>query len=114
MGRVDGNIRVIAKNSEKYISVEKSVCIGEYEKLDENGKPALDENGKPIIRKDIWYIRFIDSCAIAQGKLEDLVKNLPRDKFKILRKKFSEENFKGRFDYVFFACPTFLENKKYL
>ena len=25
-----------------------------------------------------------------------------------------EENFKGHFDYVFFVCPTFLENKTYL
>ena len=28
--------------------------------------------------------------------------------------KMLEENFKGRFDYVFFVCPTFLENKTYL
>ena len=27
--------------------------------------------------------------------------------------KTLEENFKGRFDYVFFVCPTFLENKTY-
>ena len=28
--------------------------------------------------------------------------------------KMLEENFKGHFDYVFFVCPTFLENKTYL
>ena len=27
--------------------------------------------------------------------------------------KMLEENFKGHFDYVFFVCPTFLENKTY-
>ena len=28
--------------------------------------------------------------------------------------KMLEENFKGHFDYVFFVCPTLLENKTYL
>ena len=28
--------------------------------------------------------------------------------------KMLEENFKGHFDYVFFVCPTFFENKTYL
>ena len=28
--------------------------------------------------------------------------------------KTLEENFKKHFDYVFFVCPTFLENKTYL
>ena len=30
LGRVNGHIRTIAKNSEKYISVEKAICVGEY------------------------------------------------------------------------------------
>ena len=25
-----------------------------------------------------------------------------------------EKNFKGRFDFIFFVCPTFLDNKTYL
>ena len=27
--------------------------------------------------------------------------------------KMLEENFKGKFDYIFFVCPTFFENKTY-
>ena len=106
--RVDGNIQVIAKNSEKYISVIKNVCVGEYEVLDKNGKPVLDEDGKPKIEKDIWKLRFIDTCGILGGSLKDLVKNLPKEKFKILREKFTEnEKFnlvlqKGVFPYEWF------------
>ena len=75
LGRVDGKIRVIAKNSEKYISVTKPICVGECEELDKNGKPVLDKNGKPIVRKDMWHLRFIDTCGIVRDKLRNLVKN---------------------------------------
>ena len=108
LGRIDGQIRVIAKNSEKYISVEKSVCVGEYEVLDKDGNPMLDKDGNPKIKKDVWNIRFGDTCGIVRDKLENLVKNLPRDKFKILRKEFPEdEKFnlglqKGVFPYEWF------------
>ena len=33
MGKFKGYIKTIAKTSEKYISVEKAVCVGEYEEF---------------------------------------------------------------------------------
>ena len=39
----------------------------------------------------MWYIRIIDTCGIVQGKLENLVKNMPKEKFKRLREKFPDD-----------------------
>ena len=101
LGAIDGRIQVIARNSEKYISVTKFVCVGEHEILDEKTK-------KPVVKKDFWQLRFIDTCGILKGRLEDLVKNLPEDEFKILRKRFPEDDEfnlvlrKGVFPYEWF------------
>ena len=71
-------------------------------------KPVLDNDGKPTIKKDTWYLRFIDTCGIVQGKLEDLVKNLPKEKFKTLREEFKDDEKlylvlrKGVFPYEWF------------
>ena len=42
LGRVNGHIRTIARNSEQYISVEKAVKISETTVVDKNGAPKLD------------------------------------------------------------------------
>ena len=78
LGKLPGHIRTIAKNSEKYISVEKVICVDEYK--------YWDEKGNPRIKKDNWNIRFVDRCRFLKGKLEDLVKNLPEKGFKLLEK----------------------------
>ena len=102
LGRINGHIQTIAKNSEKYISVEKAVCVGEYKVLDKDGKPVPDKNGKPTIRRYNWYLRFVDTCRFLKGKLEDLVKNLPKEEFKLLREGIGDytEGRNEKFDLV--------------
>ena len=119
LGRHAGKINVIAKNSEKYISVEKSIIVGEEEMLDEEGNPVIDKKTKkPKKKLDIWKIRFVDSCGILQGSLSELVKNLPRDQFKVLRQRFPrDEEFnlvmrKGVFPYEWFDSIEKLEETK--
>ena len=62
-----------------------------------NGRYVF-ENGKPKIRRDNWYLRFVDTCGFLKGKLEDLVKNLPKEEFKLLRKEIGDDDEK--FDLV--------------
>ena len=109
LGRHCGKINVIAKNAEKYISVEKSIVVGEEEILDKEGNPVMDKKtGKPKRKLDVWKVRFVDSCGILRESLSDLVENLPKDQFKILRQRFpNDEEFdlvlrKGVFPYEWF------------
>ena len=67
------------------------MCISETMPLDSNGNPVLNKKGKPTVVKDNWYIRFTDTCGVLQGKLEELVKNLPKEQFKTLRQKIPNE-----------------------
>ena len=87
LGKVNGHIRTIAKNSEKYISVEKVICVDEYK--------FWDKDGNPRIKRDNWHLRFVDTCGFLKGKLEDLLKNLPKEEFKLLKKEIGDdsENF---------------------
>ena len=99
LGRVDGHIRTIAKNSEQYISVDKSVHVGE--------KTVVDDGGNSETTKNTWKIRFIDSYGFLQASLENLVKNFPKEKFKMLGEVFEGEKFdlvlrKGVFLYEWF------------
>ena len=119
LGRVDRHIRTIAKNSEQYISVEKAVRISEQMVLDKNGKPKIDKNVKPVIEKDTWYLRLIDTLGFLQASLENLVKNFPKEEFKMLKEEFGEENFdllirKGVFPYDWFDDIKKLDETKIL
>lgn len=108
LGKVDGHIRTIARNSEQYISVEKSVCINKEQKVDKNGQPKLDKNNNPIVIKDTWYLRLIDTLGFLQSSLENLVKSFPKEEFRALRSEFdTDEKFelmtrKGVFPYDWF------------
>ena len=55
MGKVVGDIKVIAKNDEKYISIDKKVPIG---------------------KKNCWKLRLLNSYGFLQASLEKLVVNL--------------------------------------
>ena len=108
LGRVNGYIRTIARNSEQYISVEKAVRISETTVIDNNGNPKLDKTGKPLIKKDTWYIRLVDTLGFLQASLANCVKTFPRCEFKMLKQEFGDENFhllirKGVFPYDWFV-----------
>ena len=108
LGRVNGHIRTIARNSEQYISVEKAVRISETTVVDKNGDPKLDKTGKPLIEKDTWYIRLVDTLGFLQASLANCVKSFPREEFKMLEEEFGGENFyllirKGVFPYDWFT-----------
>ena len=100
LGRVNGYIRTIARNSEQYISVEKAVRISET--------TVTDKTGKPLIKKNTWYIRLVDTLGFLQASLANCVKTFPREEFKMLKEEFGEENFdllirKGVFPYDWFT-----------
>ena len=109
LGRVNGHIRTIARNSEQYISVEKAVRISETIVVDNNGDPKLDKKtGKPLTKKDTWYIRLVDTLGFLQASLANCVKTFPRCEFKLLKHEFGDENFdvlirKGVFPYDWFT-----------
>ena len=99
LGRVEGHIGTIAKNSEQYISVDKSVYVNE--------RTVVDNEGKSRIKKNTWKIRFVDSYGFLQASLENLVENFPKGKFKMLGEAFEGEKFdlvlrKGVFPYEWF------------
>ena len=99
LGRVDGHISTIAKNSEQYISVDKSVYVSE--------STVVDDEGKSKTKKNTWKIRFIDSYGFLQASLENLVENFPKEKFKMLGEAFEGGKFdlvlrKGVFRYEWF------------
>ena len=61
LGRVEGHIKTIAKNSEQYISIDKSVYVSEG---------------------NTWRVRFMDFYGFIQASLENLVENLLRENLK--------------------------------
>ena len=108
LGRVNGYIRTIARNSEQYISVEKAVRISETTVVDNDGNPKLDKTGKPVTKKDMWYIRLVDTLGFLQASLAKCVETFPRKEFKLLEQEFGSENFdllirKGVFPYDWFT-----------
>ena len=108
LGRVNGYIRTIARNSEQYISVEKAVRISETTVVDNNGDPKLDKTGKPLTKKNTWYIRLVDTLGFLQASLANCVKTFPREEFKMLKQEFGVEHFdllirKGVFPYDWFT-----------
>ena len=113
LGRVNGHIRTIARNSEQYISVEKAVRISETTVVDKNGAPKLDA-GKPVTKKDTWYIRLVDTLGFLQASLANCVKTFPRSEFRLLKHEFGDEHFdvlirKGVFPYDWFTSIKNLE-----
>ena len=115
LGRVNGHIRTIARNSEQYISVEKAVKISETTVVGENGEPELDKKtGGPVTKKDTWYIRLVDTLGFLQVSLANCVKTFPRSGFKLLKHEFGGEHFdvlirKGVFPYDWFTSIKNLE-----
>ena len=81
----NNNIWTIAKNSEQYISVDKSVYVDE--------RTEVDNEEKSWIKKNTWKIRFMDSYGFLQASLENLVENFPKEKFKMLGEAFEREKF---------------------
>ena len=115
LGRVNGHIRTIARNSEQYISVEKAVRISETIVVDNNGAPKLDKKtGEPVTKKGTWYIRLVDTLGFLQASLANCVKTFPRCEFKLLKHEFGDENIdvlirKGVFPYDWFTSIKSLD-----
>ena len=92
LGKIEGDIHVIARNDEKHISVTKDVFVGG------------DKKGP----KGPWQLRFSDTMSFVLGSLSTHVSNLRNvviEKFKLTREHFQDnEKFenviqKGVFPY---------------
>lgn len=86
LGRSEGDIKVIARNDEKQVSVSKDI---------------------PMARKVKWSLRFLDSAQLILGSLSSHVKNLMtvgKDSLRLMHEHFSGEQLdlllrKGVFPY---------------
>ena len=79
LGKIEGNIKCIPNNEEKYISFSKEIVVGEYE----------NNKGEKVEVKH--EIRFLDSFKFMASSLESLVGNLGLEKLKETRKEFEEK-----------------------
>ena len=95
LGKIEGEISVIARNEEKHVSVTKDILV------DREG-PERSEG------REKWQLRFSDSSSFMCGSLDSHVSNLRsvgEDKFKITKAhfpwsvKFQKVTHKGVFPY---------------
>ena len=94
LGMTEGNIDCIPNNEEKYISFSKTIKAGEY------------INKKGETKSKYFKIVFKDSLKFMSLSLEALVKNLPKEAFKILIKYFTKKQIellkqKGFYPYEY-------------
>ena len=82
LGITEGAIDCIPNNEEKYISFSKTIKTGEY------------TNKKGETKNKYFKIVFKDSMKFLLLSVEALVKNLPKDGFKNLKKYFTPEQTK--------------------
>jgi hypothetical protein len=74
-------IEVVAKNLEDYLSFSIKVTTASL-KRGKNGVPKCE----------FFRIRFIDTCQFLQNSLEDLVKNLGKDKCDAMKAHFNDND----------------------
>ena len=107
LSKCPGNLNVIPETAEKYISISKSLKVGEYfnKKL---------EKTMPINRK----LRFLDSFRFLPSSLDKLASNLTSDKLHNLRNCYPEENEfqllqnKGLYPYDYIDDETKLSSEQ--
>ena len=99
LGKIEGEISVIARNEEKHVSVTKDIL---NDRRNREGTRSDTEGG------DKWQLRFSDSSSFMCGSLDSHVSNLRsvgEDKFKITQAhfpwsvKFKKVIRKGVFPY---------------
>ena len=105
LGFSEGDIDCIPNNEERYISFTKKIEIDSYMKKGET---------KPLHH----YIRFIDSFKFMAESLDNLVKYLPKDKFKNLEREYKNEKFnllarKGVYPYEYKDSFEKLKSQNY-
>ena len=108
LGRIEGEISVIARNEEKHISVTKDILVDfERPKVSRGRFAPQASEGKQSHRVK-WQLRFSDSSSFMCGSLDSHVSNLRsvgEDKFKITQAhfpwsvKFKKVIRKGVFPY---------------
>ena len=108
LGRIEGEISVIARNEEKHISVTKDILVDfERPKVSRGRFAPQASEGKQSHRVK-WQLRFSDSSSFMCGSLDSHVSNLRsvgEDKFKITQAhfpwsvKFKKVIRKGVFSY---------------
>ena len=79
-------IKCIPNNEEKYISFSREVIVDKFEK-----------EGKEIVVKR--ELRFIDSFRFMNSSLDKLTKNLHKDQFKNLNKRYYDKHNYDKLNY---------------
>jgi len=97
-----GKINCIPNTEEKYISFSEHIVVGEF---------IGRENKKVEVKREI---RFLDSLKFMSSSLASLVRNLKRDDFKHLRKRYTNKQLdlllrKGVFPYDYFNDESILD-----
>ena len=107
LSKCPGKLNVIPETAEKYISISKSLKVGEYF----NKK---QEKTMPINRE----LRFLDSFRFLPSSLDKLASNLTSDKLHNLRNCYPEENEfqllqnKGLYPYDYIDDETKLSSEQ--
>ena len=105
LGFSEGKIDCIPNNEEKYISSTKSIQVRSY------------TNKEGEIKTIHHQTRFIDSYKFMAASLDKLVSNLPKDRFKNLKRHYSGEKFnlltrKGIYPYEYMYSPERFKKTK--
>ena len=105
LGVTEGRIECIPNNEEKYITFSKTIKTGEY------------TNKRGETKNKYFKITFKDSMKFLNSSMEVLVKNTPKDGFKILEKHFKPEHSKllkqkGFFPYDYLDSLEKLKDDK--
>ena len=89
LGKIEGEISVIARNEEKHISVTKDIILDRGEKVGRSMIPCAPKDNEGIEK---WQLRFSDSFSFMCGSLDSHVSNLRsvgEEKFKFTKAHFS-------------------------
>ena len=109
LSKCPGKLNVIPETAEKYISISKSLKVGEY-------FHKKQEKTMPINRE----LRFLDSFRFLPSSLDKLASNLTSDKLHNLRNCYPEENEfqllqnKGLYPYDYIDDKTKLSSEQIL
>lgn len=83
-----GEIKILPKNSERYLSITKVIPKCELESTNDND---VDDNSKTNYRENL-KLRFIDSYRFLPASLAKIVETIPKENLKITKSEWKHLN----------------------